>query len=239
MPAFILPRKCLRELAQAKNTCTDLMVCGERQTEIHASRFEEMEWKLVQEKVRADIKATTVYRSKLKCHETLMYHARLEHTRRRRVHARETAATLFSGAVAKFQYVSNGDAALAAVMQLHKEHRLKKPPLVLVVVNWASPSQVRDEQLALQLQSLQMLINNDDLDTMGIAIMPVWERTKGILFKTENTLLKALCEKDVNTDEKASLSFEDSNPVVMCLTCHAIFSFVFVYFFHPGPSRPS
>eukprot|EP00435_Cladocopium_sp_Y103_P039792 s76_g10.t1 len=167
------------------------MVCGEQQTEIHASKFEEMEWKLVQEKVRADIKATTVYRSKLKCHETLMYHARLEHTRRRRVHAREAAATLFSGAVAKYQYVSNGDAALAAV---------------------------RDEQLALQLQSLQMLINNDDLDTMGIVIMPVWGRTKGILFKTENTLLKALCEKDVNTDEKASLSFEDSSPIVLCLT---------------------
>ena len=185
------------------------MLCGEKQTEISASKFEEMEWKLVQEKVRSDIKATNVYRSKLKCHETLVYHARLEHTRRRRLHAREAASTLFSGPVAKFQYLNHGDAALAVVTQLSKEHRLNKPPLVLLVVNWASPSQVREEQLALQVQTLQMMINRDDLDCMGVLMMPVWERVRGNLFKTENSLLKALWDKDVNTDEKASISFED------------------------------
>ena len=44
---------------------------------------------------------------------------------------------------------------------------------------------------------------------MGVLMMPVWERVRGNLFKTENSLLKALWDKDVNTDEKASISFED------------------------------
>lgn len=202
-------RKCLRELAQQKNSCTDLALVGQKKTEIEAAKFEEMEWKLVQDKVRSDVAALQVYRSKLQCHEALVYHARLEHKRRRRLQARDAVASLFTGPVAQFLYMDSVDGAVSQVLRFQKEHRLSQQPLVLMVVNWAAPSQVRDEHLALQMSALQAMINNDFMDVMGVLIMPVWERAKGNLFKSENLLLKSLCERDICTDEKASLSFQD------------------------------
>lgn len=61
----------------------------------------------------------------------------------------------------------------------------------------------------MQLQTMTNLFAADSVDPMGIILMPIWERAKGSLYKTENLLLKSLSEKDINTDEKASLSFED------------------------------
>ena len=196
-------------MEKAKITCTDLAVVGHARTELEAAKFEQMEWELVQQKVKSDIQAVQVYRSKLECHESLVYHAKLEHQRRRRVHARESIGTMFKGTAPQFQFCENVDKVLSAVSQLRREYRLQQPVLVLVVVNWASPSIVRDEHLALQLQALQQLVNLDDADSMGLVLMPVWERAKGSLYKSENLLLKSLSEKDTNTDEKASLSFED------------------------------
>ena len=83
------------------------MVCGQKKHEVEAAKFEALEWSLVQEKVKADILAVQVYRSKLTCHDSLIYHAQIEHVRKRRVQAREAVETLFAGVGAMFSYKEN------------------------------------------------------------------------------------------------------------------------------------
>lgn len=89
------------------------------------------------------------------------------------------------------------DTAVSQVLPLQKEYRLSERPLVLIVVSWAAPCQARDDVLTLQIKALQSMINNNQMDAMAVLIMPVWERAKGNLFKSENLFLKALCEKDI------------------------------------------
>ena len=168
-----------------------------------------MEWELVHQKIKGDIQAVSVFRSKLACHESLLYHARVEHLRKRRISAKEATATLFTGPASQFKFVSAVEDVVATLGQLSREYRLSQPLLVLLIVNWAAPSVVREEQMSMQLQAMTNLFAADSVDTMGIILMPIWERAKGSLYKTENLLLKSLSEKDINTDEKASLSFED------------------------------
>ena len=201
-------RKCLRELNQKKVTCTDLALVGQAKTEIEAGKFEAMEFELLKEKLKNDIAATKMYRSKLDCHETLLYHAKVEHTRKRRLQALDAVEELFKGAVAKFSFDSTIEHVLNGLLQLKKEYRVDRLP-VLLVVNWASPSTARDEQMELQAQVLQQILSQEEFEPMGLVVMPVWERAKGSLYKSETLLLKSLSEKDINMDEKASLSFED------------------------------
>ena len=54
-----------------------------------------MEFQLLREKLKNDIAATQMYRSKLECHETLLYHAKVEHTRKRRLQALDAVEELF------------------------------------------------------------------------------------------------------------------------------------------------
>ena len=202
-------RKALRELHQQKVTCTDLALVGQARTEIEASKFEEMEWKLFKEKMKSDIQAMVVFRSKLECHETLLYHAKLDHTRKRRLQGRDAVEELFKGAVPKFSFIAGYDQMLNCLLQLQREYRVESLP-VRVVVNWASPSTVRDEQVALQMQVLQCVLGQEGFEPMGLVVMPVWERAKGSLYKAESLLLKSLSEKELNLDEKASLSFQET-----------------------------
>ena len=201
-------RKALRELHQKKVACTDLALVGQTRTEIEAGKFEEMEWNLFKEKMKSDIQAMVVFRSKLECHETLLYHAKLDHTRKRRLQGRDAVEELFKGAVPKFSFIASHDQMLNCLLQLKREYRVDSL-LVLVVVNWASPSTVRDEQMSLQMQILQCALGQEDFEPMGLVVMPVWERAKGSLYKAESLLLKSLSEKDMNLDEKASLSFQE------------------------------
>lgn len=78
-----------------------------------------------------------------------------------------------------------------------------------MVANWCAPSTIRESQLALQIEALQALSQLGDVDSMAMILMPVWERTKGQIYKSENTLLTKLAERQVNVDDRASLSFED------------------------------
>lgn len=167
-----------------------------------------MEFQLLREKLKNDIAATQMYRSKLECHETLLYHAKVEHTRKRRLQALDAVEELFKGAVAKFSFTSTVEHALNGLLQLKKEYRVDRLP-ILLMVNWASPSTIRDEQMQLQVQVLQQILGQEDFEPMGLVVMPVWERAKGSLYKSETLLLKSLSEKEINMDEKASLSFED------------------------------
>ena len=167
-----------------------------------------MEFQLLREKLKNDIAATQMYRSKLECHETLLYHAKVEHTRKRRLQALDAVEELFKGAVPKFSFTSTVEHALNGLLQLKKEYRVDRLP-ILLMVNWASPSTIRDEQMQLQVQVLQQILGQEDFEPMGLVVMPVWERAKGSLYKSETLLLKSLSEKEINMDEKASLSCED------------------------------
>ena len=78
-----------------------------------------------------------------------------------------------------------------------------------MVANWCAPSTIRDSQLALQIEALQTLSQLSNVDSMAMILMAVWERTKGQIFKSENILLTKLAERQVNADDRASLSFEE------------------------------
>ena len=211
-------RKCLRDLKTEATTCTDLAVVGHARTEIEAAKFEKAEFDLVSQKLKSDIQAVLIFRSKQESHESLIYHAKMDHQRKRRMHGKESTAKLFAGPLAMFSFVTSVDTMLANLCALKREHRLQQPLLVLVVVNWAAPSIVREEQMAQQMQGLHSILSHEDLDAMGLILMPVWERSKGSMHKSESLLLKNLSDRDVNTDDKASLSFEDD---VVRLSCFA------------------
>eukprot|EP00435_Cladocopium_sp_Y103_P036908 s3790_g9.t1 len=201
--------KCLRDLKTEATTCTDLAVVGHARTEIEAAKFEKAEFDLVSQKLKSDIQAVLIFRSKQESHESLIYHAKMDHQRKRRMHGKESTATLFAGPQAMFSFVTSVETMLANLCALKREHRLQQPLLVLVVVNWAAPSIVREEQMAQQMQALHSILSHEDLDAMGLILMPVWERSKGSMHKSESLLLENLSDRDVNTDDKASLSFED------------------------------
>ena len=187
-------RKCLRDLQKEATTCTDLAVMGHARTEIEAAKFEKAEFELVSQKLKSDIRAVLIFRSKQESHRSLIYHAKMNQQRKRRLH--ESAATLFPGPCAMFSFVTSVETMLASAetripfaaatpgigsSELGSTiHRTKEP---------ADPSPA-------------FLPEPNDFDAMGVILMPVWERSKGSMHKSESLLLKNLSERDVNTDDK-------------------------------------
>ena len=204
-------RKVLREAHNERNRCTDLVLHGNSKTEIEAAKFLKVEFDLTLEKLRADVLSIQVYRSKLACHESLVYHAKVDHTRKRRLQARTAIESLFSGPLPIFFFGSEVDGLLQHLLAVRQEHRLAETDQLLVAafVNWTSPSAIREQHLALQLQVLHRMMSTANIDCVGVILCPCWERTRGQLFKTESMLLEKLADMDINTDEKATLSFED------------------------------
>lgn len=204
--------KCFHEVMKHKVTCTDMVVSGSAKTELEASKFEEMEFNLMCQKLEADMQAVQIYRSKSECHESRLYHFRQEHLRKRRCQAREAVATLWTGGPSRpMAFVNSLHEFLAYITDARKEHLIPTDTAlpVVMVANWCAPSTIRESQLALQIEALQALSQLGDVDSMALILMPVWERTKGQIYKSENILLTKLAERQVNVDDRASLSFEE------------------------------
>lgn len=82
--------------------------------------------------------------------------------------------------------------------------------LLLIIVNWCSPSLTTRDQMLLQQGLLGAMLNQqDEYDALGLVFTPVWERRKGMLYISENKVLEAVANANVNCDEKGYLSFEE------------------------------
>ena len=199
---------------------SDLQVTGRAVTQVEAGRLDEMEFNLFKEKLEFDVAQVKVWRSKLACHESMVYHAKMDQKRKRRVDARQAAESLTEGRAPAFSFVDAGAATPAEMLEnfsrlcseIRREHHV--PPqtdlLALVYVNHCAPSQHSMEESATQKALLPNILGKDGIDGLGVLCMPVWERKKGMLFQAENLILKDLANMNLNSDEKASISFEAS-----------------------------
>ena len=77
--AVSIPGKFCRSSPRSKSLAQMALV-GQARTEIEASKFEEMEWALFEEKFKSDVQAVLMYRSKVHCHEVVLRHAKVQHT---------------------------------------------------------------------------------------------------------------------------------------------------------------
>ena len=158
------------------------------------------------------MQAVQIYRSKSECHESRLYHFRQDHLRKRRCQTREAVATLWTGAGKKMTFVTSLQELLDYITEVRREHLIpaENDLPVIMVANWCAPSTIRDSQLALQIEALQTLSQLSNVDSMAMILMPAWERTKGQIFKSENILLTKLAERQVNADDRASLSLRSA-----------------------------
>ena len=204
---------------------SDLKVAGQAVTEIEASRFESTEYNLFVEKMKHDVSVVKIWKTKVACHESLMYHTKLEHTRKRRNHARTTVQNeLFEGNAPILSFIDCSEPTKPAqvnvkiaelLAQIRAAHEVRSL-VVMVYVNWCSPSLVAANHLATQQLLLASLLPMEDAQSMGLLHMPVWDRNRGLLYKVEHQILQALANSHINSDERASLSFEDSLLSVYC-----------------------
>ena len=100
----------------------------------------------------------------------------------------------------KMNFVTSLQQLLDYITEVRREHLIpaENDLPVIMVANWCAPSTIRDSQLALQIEVLQTLSQLSNVDSMAMILMPVWERTKGQIFKSENILLTKLAERQVN-----------------------------------------
>ena len=134
-----------------------------------------------------------IYQAKMATQQSLVYHHKLEHQRRRRLQAVEAVETLFSGAAPAFAFNVSGkpQAALANLENFLKNVRRHEnipadvPIQVLTIINWTAPSTISVPNLQVQETLLGASVNMEGTDTMGLVVMPVWDRKKGMLYKTD------------------------------------------------------
>ena len=79
---------------------------------------------------------------------------------------------------------------------------------LLAILNWAAPSIISVGSLAVQEAFLNSTLNAVGFDGLGLVFSPVWERKKGLLYKTESLLFGNIANANVTCDEKSVLYFQ-------------------------------
>ena len=77
----------------------------------------------------------------------------------------------------------------------------------MVVVNFASPSLVRDDVQSVCKKMIAQLMDTSE-NTVGIMICPVFSYKSGTLFSDEYAMLKGLADNGVHVDLQCQLVFD-------------------------------
>ena len=212
-------------LASRQKTLKDesiAMVTG-KTTSVDATTLEDSEFALFEQRMKYDLAAMEVYFAKRASHESLLYHQKLQRRIQRHQQASEAVDTLFNGPAPQFSFIdvdalgsgNKSQKCLHLLSEIETAIRAREgvppqqPLYGLVVINWAAPSCTPGKYIMLQEAMLGGLVNSVNLDAMGVVFTPVWERKKGLLYKTENMFLDKIANSGVNCDDRAVLSFAE------------------------------
>ena len=208
----------LLEASKTRSEEALVKVVGKTTSLIDATKLEESEFNLFKQKMEYDFGLMDIYLAKKATHQSLVYHHKLEHLRRRCMQAREAADTLFARQTPTFSFNVAGRSVAQEVSGLENfcrdvrkaENILPESPLmVLTIVNWAAPSTITAAEMSQQESIMGATLNMEGIDGLAVVFTPVWDRKKGMLYKAETMVLDRIANANVNCDERATLSFEE------------------------------